>query len=151
MFFSCISGSYGTKTIFTLDNCLNQGIKQKVVGPLLYIRDQIGLEDTSQRNTWSYQTEYQPQVVSPPATRHSQPHSVWYKYHTHVTNMSHAGCNHRQNFFPFFKILRPFGAQFIEVPGPIRKKQISPLSEPLKQKGVPLLSPLFLDLESQRR
>jgi hypothetical protein len=32
---SCISTLMGVKMIFTLDNHLNQGIKQKVVGPLL--------------------------------------------------------------------------------------------------------------------
>ena len=29
----------GVKMIFNLDNYLNQGIKQKVVGPLLNVRD----------------------------------------------------------------------------------------------------------------
>ena len=29
----------GVKTIFNSDNCLNQGIKQKVVGPLLNVRN----------------------------------------------------------------------------------------------------------------
>ena len=29
----------GVKMIFTLNNCLNQGIKPKVVGPLLNVRD----------------------------------------------------------------------------------------------------------------
>ena len=38
-FISSISDSYGTKTFFNVDNCLNQGIKQKVVGPLFKKRN----------------------------------------------------------------------------------------------------------------
>ena len=36
---SCISVSYGTKMIFTLNDSLNQGIKPKVVGPLFKKRN----------------------------------------------------------------------------------------------------------------
>ena len=38
-FISSISGSYGTKMIFNINNRLNQGIKQKVVGPLFFKRN----------------------------------------------------------------------------------------------------------------
>ena len=36
-FISSISGSYGTKTIFTCSNCLNQVIKPEAVGPLFIL------------------------------------------------------------------------------------------------------------------